>query len=491
MRTLFFMDYESQDLNHALSQPCQFGYIRTDMALQPAGEEGVRFIRPRSDVIPAPGAVLTHGILPSQCEGPDSMSEYDFFVWMNAATSWPGTTTVGYNSLGFDENLTRMGLWRNLQPVYEREFAAGCSRIDMLSLARAFYALRPAGINWPVGDDGRPSFRLGSLCAANGIDLSNAHDAYADTAGMLQLARLFRSVNPQLFDHWSTLGDSQEVGRIAHVNFRNRIVTSNEPFLLVDTSVGMDNAYVTVVAPVCVDPNPTQSKSVLCIDLVRGDLDELLAAPAQEIYRRVFEFIEDIDERRARVRLPLYRVRCNRAPFVAPYAALRSEDAQRLGISRDVIEQRLARLRAGTGDLLDRIGAASRLQAPAEAVDVDSQLYNGFVSDSDKGILRRIQQLPPEQWISHSASLVDARLKHLVFRCVARNFEQALDPVNRARWQEFRRMKLLDPVGRLGYSFPLLQTELAELRAAGNLDARQLALLDNLERHATKLVAGL
>ncbi len=65
---------------------------------------------------------------------------------------------------------------------------------------RTAYALRPDGIQWPTNDEGKTSFRLEHLSAANGLAHEAAHDAVSDVRATIALARLIRQHNPRLFD---------------------------------------------------------------------------------------------------------------------------------------------------------------------------------------------------------------------------------------------------------------------------------------------------
>ena len=67
------------------------------------------------------------------------------------------TIGVGYNTIRFDDEVTRFMLWRNLFPPYKREFENGCSRWDLIDVVRCAYALRPEGIVWPTdAETGKP-----------------------------------------------------------------------------------------------------------------------------------------------------------------------------------------------------------------------------------------------------------------------------------------------------------------------------------------------
>ena len=88
---------------------------------------------------------------------------------------------LGYNSLRFDDEFIRYGLFRNFHDAYEREWRGGNSRWDLLDVMRLAHALRPDGIAWPRREDGATSFRLEHLAAANDVRNGDAHEALVAT----------------------------------------------------------------------------------------------------------------------------------------------------------------------------------------------------------------------------------------------------------------------------------------------------------------------
>jgi len=54
------------------------------------------------------------------------------------------------------------------------------SRWDVIDLIRAFYALRPSGINWPLNKFKKISFKLEDLSKINNIFCKRSHDAFSD-----------------------------------------------------------------------------------------------------------------------------------------------------------------------------------------------------------------------------------------------------------------------------------------------------------------------
>src|SRR5699024_4482297 len=127
--------------------------------------------------------------------------EPEFIARIVAELSRPGTCGVGYNSLRFDDEVTRHTLWRNFLDPYAREWRDGCSRWDIIDMVRLAYALRPAGIEWPLRADGAPSFRLEDLATANNLEQAQAHDALSDVHATIALARLVRRQQPKLYNY--------------------------------------------------------------------------------------------------------------------------------------------------------------------------------------------------------------------------------------------------------------------------------------------------
>jgi len=95
------------------------------------------------------------------------ISEAEFAAAIHGELSIPGTCCVGYNTLRFDDEVTRNLLYRNFYDPYEREWRNGNSRWDIIDMVRLTAALRPEGVEWPLDAQSRPSFRLELLTEAN------------------------------------------------------------------------------------------------------------------------------------------------------------------------------------------------------------------------------------------------------------------------------------------------------------------------------------
>ena len=197
--TFLWHDYETFGAVPRRDRPAQFAAIRTDAELNEIGDPIMLYCQPANDYLPDPQSCLITGITPQQCLE-WGVPEHQFARTIEQAFSQPGTIGVGYNTIRFDDEVTRFMFWRNLIDPYAREWQNGCGRWDLLDVVRMTYALRPDGINWPTKEDGKPSFKLEHLSKANGLLHEAAHDALSDVRATIALARLIREKNPKLFD---------------------------------------------------------------------------------------------------------------------------------------------------------------------------------------------------------------------------------------------------------------------------------------------------
>jgi exodeoxyribonuclease-1 len=125
--TLLWHDYETWGANPRRDRPAQFAALRTNLDLEIIGDPIELFCQPSHDFIPHPEAVLITNITPQRAMR-DGIPEAEFFQCINAEFSKTGTCGVGYNSIRFDDEVTRFGFYRNFIDPYAREWQIGNSR---------------------------------------------------------------------------------------------------------------------------------------------------------------------------------------------------------------------------------------------------------------------------------------------------------------------------------------------------------------------------
>ncbi len=110
--TFYWHDYETWGIDPRRDRASQFAGIRTDAELNIIGKPLVQYCRPADDMLPHPEACLVTGITPQHALA-NGVVEAEFFAAIHQEMAAPGTCSVGYNSIRFDDEFTRYGLYRN------------------------------------------------------------------------------------------------------------------------------------------------------------------------------------------------------------------------------------------------------------------------------------------------------------------------------------------------------------------------------------------
>jgi exodeoxyribonuclease I len=122
MSTYLFYDIETTGLNKAFDQVLQFSAIRTDATFKEIDRQNIT-VRLRPDIIPSPGALITHRIRLS--EALKGLTEYKATYQIHRLLNTPGTVSLGYNTMGFDDEFLRFSFHRNLLPPYTHQYSNG------------------------------------------------------------------------------------------------------------------------------------------------------------------------------------------------------------------------------------------------------------------------------------------------------------------------------------------------------------------------------
>lgn len=418
--TFFFFDYETWGTNPAKDRPSQFAGVRTDENFNIIGEPLVMYCQPPADYLPSPEAALITGITPQKAVQ-EGLPEPEFIAKIHAELSKPKTTSLGYNSIRFDDEVTRYTCYRNFIDPYAWSWQNGNSRWDLLDVMRACHALRPEGVEWPENDEGFTSFKLEHLSVANGIEHSNAHDAMADVIATIEMAKKVKAAQPKLFDYFFSMRQKRKLNELVDI-------VNMTPLMHVSGMLGRECQYTSWIVPVAW--HPTNNNAVITIDLAK-DPQPILDLSAEELQQRLYTKRDELGDL---LPVPVKLVHLNKCPILAPAKTLTAENAESIGIDRQRCLDNLALLRKHPEIREKLIGVFSIERQFDKSDDVDTQLYDGFFSPADRAAMDIIRETDPNNLAALDIEFDDKRIKPLLFRYRARNYPSTLDDQEQQRW---------------------------------------------------------
>ncbi|MDV7104329.1 exodeoxyribonuclease I [Vibrio sp. TH_r3] len=419
--TFFWFDYETWGTDPAKDRPSQFAGVRTDMDFNIIGEPLVIYCQPPCDYLPSPEAALITGITPQKAMK-DGLAEPEFIKLIHQALSTPNTTSLGYNSIRFDDEVTRFTLYRNFYDPYAWSWKNGNSRWDLLDVMRTCYALRPEGINWPIDSEGKPTFKLEKLSKANGIEHENAHDAMADVIATIELAKKLKAAQPKLFNYLFNMRHKRKLNELIDI-------VNLTPLVHVSGMFGVNCSNTSWIVPVAW--HPKNQNAVITINLAM-DPTPLLELTSDEIRQRMYTKRDELLPNQ--LPIPLKLVHLNKCPILAPAKTLTSDNAERIGINREQCLQNLSLIKNHPEIREKLVDLYSVEREYPDNQNVDSQLYSGFFTPADRTAMDIILETKPENLAALDIQFGDKRIAPLLFNYQARNYLETLDEQQQLRW---------------------------------------------------------
>jgi exodeoxyribonuclease-1 len=469
--SFYWHDYETFGAKPAVDRPSQFAGLRTDFELNIIGEPLVIYCKPQMDILPSPQACLITGITPQHALK-NGLDEPEFIAQIHHQLAIPRTCGVGYNSIRFDDEVTRYSLYRNFYDPYQREWQHGNSRWDLIDLMRATRALRPEGIEWPDHQEGSPSFKLEDLTQANGIGHEDAHDALSDVTATIAVAKLVKKSQPKLFDYFL-----QGRGKIAAAKLVD--MNTQKPFFHCSGMLPKARLYSAIMMPLAVHPD--NKNSVICIDLMT-DPEKLIDLDQEAIKRLVFSSAQELSDNEERI--PLKEVHLNKAPILATPKVVDANVAKRLSIDIARCEQNWQRLKQV--DLQQKIQAVYAKRDYPVVPEAEQQLYAGFLANQDKAILDHVKGATVNDFTHQNFYFSDDRYNRLLFSYKARYFSESLTDNEKSQWADSCRWRLTN--NDSGYiTLEQQSNEIADLLSQANLSPDKKAILVALKNWSAEV----
>ncbi len=408
-----FYDLETTGLDPAFNQPLQFAAILVDDNFVELERVNLR-CRLSSHILPSPYAMAVTGVTPEEVTDTSLPSYFEFAQKIRSLIQkWAPATWVGYNTIGFDEPFLRQMFYQTLQPdLYETQFN-GNDRLDIMLAVQSAWVYQHSIFNWPKNDKGEPILKLDQLAPANGFGNHDAHDALGDVEATIHIARMIRDKAPSL---WANI----LLNRNKH-SISERLQRF-EPMELALRFGAAPRAYTGCLCGF----SPDNANSAGFFDLGLADPADYLDADDDTLANAV-----------SASPIIIRSISINNAPNLF--------DAS----SNDPMLFEKASLIQGRPDFQKRVGQALAARYKDKELDenrlVETKMYEGFYSNTDKALLRDFQSSDWAQRADIIEQLEDTRLKQLGRRLIAFNSPRELDNNTKSAALEYLGNKWLTP----------------------------------------------
>ncbi len=471
MNTFLFYDIETTGLDRSFDQTLQFAAIRTDMNLHEIERHNI-VVRLRPDAVYSPRAIITSRI--SIKDSMEGICEYEAARQIHGMLNEFGTISIGYNSLGFDDEVLRFTFHRNLLQPYTHQYNNGCRRMDLFPMTIVYRLYKDNVITWPE-IDGKPSLKLEYISSANRLAEGQAHDAMVDVEATLELARRFIKEK----ETWEYLDScfikANEKNRIADlpVGFENE-AEEHRLGVLVSGEFGTFNGFQ---APALFLGNSAPySNQMLWLRLDLPDLRETTD--------------KTIDENTW-----VIRKRLAEPPIILPP---REHYWDRLGKERcETAKENIRWLKSHPSIFDEIISYHKNFKYPElPDLDPDAALYqNGFLSRREQELCLRFHEVPLDKKAEIAGTFPSPMARELAGRILCRNYQLELP---RSITDDFKKyMEKINPGDNKnalinhkgdGRTTPAdAAAEIGRIRNENSLDEEQLQLLNELEQYIAEM----
>ena len=471
MKTFFFYDLETSGFSPQNDRIMQFAGQRTDENFNRIGEPVNILVRLNDDVLPSPSALMVTKISPQKTVE-EGYTEAEFAKMLVEEYFTPDTVIIGYNNVRFDDIHIQHLLWRNFYPPYDWQWKEGRSRWDLLDVVRMIRALRPEGINWPFIENKETGEKFASnklelLTKENGISHENAHDALSDVDGLIDVARLLKEKQPQIFDYLLKMRSKNEVQKMINLE-------SPKPFVYTSGRFSVEFEKTTIAFPIA----PAKNKNVIVWDL-RFSPKDFLDWSAEQILENItadFETRSQADFKPIAAKILQY----NKCPAVAPVGVLNDENKERLKIDFGEIQKNLDILRKNphfAENLRTAFEKKSEVFQGKNSKDTllpEARLFEGFVSRSDDIKIEAVRNSSTRELADFHPDFSDERLSELLLHYKARSFPKSLSSQEKEIWEEYRAKNIQKMM-------PKFIQEFQEIVARQDLSSKEEFILEEIK----------
>lgn len=498
----FYHDYETSGADTQRDRPTQFAGIRVDADLKEVSTFNSIYCAMQEDCLPQPMAFLVTRMMVSDVQE-NGIPEFEFANKVLENFSVPNTTVLGYNTINFDDEITRNMFHRNMINPYDREWRDGNSRWDLINVVRLAAAVfgnkeydGERIFNIPIRPDGKKSFRLEDLSRENGIEHENAHDALSDVYATIGMAQKIYSKEPEFFK-------KMESRRTKAGVMEDLTVLDNlKPVLLCSPFFGGEKSYVGFVIPVA--KSKSNANEIYCIKLDNSQgVTNILNFSSEEILNLLYEKSDKLKED-GMVRPSLTSIKINACPVYLTTDDIRDifkdDDSRQefyksIGVDREDLADSFKLVRSNFNKLKEKVTEIYGLSTfDNKVVDVDLSIYSGGFPSNDianlksrftSALLGAVDDESKLGVFQEYLELGDDKFKEQVFRIAFRSYPDVAEGLGEEyliKWNNHCHSRIHEVNEAASINYKDFVAEIARLREDENYQAQEfLSILDDLE----------
>lgn len=409
-KSFLWYDYETFSRDKYNTRIASVAMMRTNLSFDVLEEPVVCFGKLGLDFLPSPRSCIIHGLSP-QFVNTIGTTEDILISKVLEEFSKDGTIVVGYNSIQFDDEITRATLYRNLMDPHT---GWAKNRWDILKLVRATRDFKPETLvlEKTNSETGWTSFRLEDVAEQNGIEQIKAHDAINDVLATVGIAKQIKEKQPDLFEYYFNLRTPEQIAQFFSNESDNRIILFTD-----STPINGHKFNTRPLVPLHYEKRNGKLEKVVCFDLSN-------------------EVPETINEE---TRNCLIELNIKKSPFIV--RAKYSHDMEaRSGLKWETCIER--RKRVLDNPIFASLAGKKR-KFEKTSNDPDVNIYE-FPSFAAKETMKNIVALPPEYRLKQHRPFHDGdeKFNEILFRHVARNYPDLLTDIDKQAWIRHCRSKI-------------------------------------------------